>query len=45
VDKAKEKVLREESKTRNDHTGAELKSKVATDKYRDNYDKIKWTNG
>ena len=46
------KALREEAKgghtvngrvpARNDHTGKELRSKVPTDNYRKNWDKISW---
>ena len=41
---SKESTLREEARTRNDHTGKELRSKVPTKQFRDNWDKIKWLN-
>ena len=37
---SKEKLLREEARTRNDHTGDELRSKAATDDYRTGFDLI-----
>jgi len=42
MDSGKEALLKEESKTRNDHTGKRLVSAPPTDTYRSNYDKIEW---
>lgn len=35
-------TLREEGRTRNEHTGDLMRTKASTNKFRDNFDKIKW---